>query len=507
MISLEDGMANLILDSGTKRLLELASSSEPNLSDEDVHTILSIVNTVAPKLLDGLTEGSCNRIARGLEVRCYPRDEVLFRQGDPPDAYYTVVRGAVSIYAISGDSSTPCIDDEGGGCSDEGREGNILCQLPPGSSFGELSFNENGIHSPRNAGVVSDGSHGQSRVMVRIDGSRFSGGKTTGGEATTGGLVEVEASEVAVLLCIPEALYMKELFPRHAAKHSTKEKLDFLRSSFLFQHWTGDQLIKLAYAMKTKTYAEGTVIANEGEHIEFVHMIRKGRVTVRSAVKGGNKNSVGSKRPLGSAEGDNDKKIPSPSETPRNVDIAILGDGDVVGLVEAATRSKKMRRTIVATKCTDTFVVPIYKFLHILTNQDKTKDLIQKMADKRKHWESLRLDYAAKFPTMPRNLPKDWEQMSLYILHPDSVLTEAERRQQNENQTLVSCKLREARAFYRVATTESYYVKSAEELARAEALCQEAREGASEAFRCEKKRSSFLKEVAGIEQMIRGTSR
>lgn len=67
---------NLTLDSGTKRLLELAS--EPYRSD--VQTILSIVNTVAPNLLDGLTEGSCNRIARGLEVR-YPSDEVLFRKG------------------------------------------------------------------------------------------------------------------------------------------------------------------------------------------------------------------------------------------------------------------------------------------------------------------------------------------------------------------------------------------------------------------------------------------
>ena len=145
---------NLTLDSGTKRLLELAS--EPYSSDEDIQTILSIINTVAPSLLDGLTEGSCNRIARGLEVRCYPRNEVLFRQGDPPDAYYTVIRGAVSIYALSGDSSA---------CSADAREGKFLCQLPPGSSFGELSFNANGIHSRRNAGVVSDGSHGQSKVM------------------------------------------------------------------------------------------------------------------------------------------------------------------------------------------------------------------------------------------------------------------------------------------------------------------------------------------------------
>ncbi len=326
------------------------------------------------------------------------------------------------------------------------------------------------------------------------------------------------SSKWTVLLLIPEASYMKELFPRHAAKHLTKEKLDLLRSSFLFQHWTTDQLIKLAYAMKKKSYIDGAVIACEGQQIEFLYMIQRGRVMVRSAIKGGtsnNKNSTGTgstnyeyKRPLDSDRGSNNIKN-IPPETPQNVDIAILGDGDVICLVEAATKSKKMRRTIVAvTETTDTFVIPMYKFLHtFLAHQEKTKKLIHKMADKRRHWESLRLDYAIKFPSMPRKLPKDWKQMSLYVLHPDSVLTAVERRQQKEKQALVSRKLREARSLYRVAMTETYHVKSTEELAKAEALCQEARDGASGAFRCEKKKSSFLKEVAGVEQMIRSIGR
>lgn len=129
-------MTNLVLDSGTKRLLELAS--DPHRNDDDIQTILSIINTLAPKLLDGLTEANCRNIARGLEIRSYQRDEVLFRQGDPPDAYYTIIRGAVSIYARSN-------DDTNG--EETCRDGKFLCQLPPGASFGELSFNANGKHS------------------------------------------------------------------------------------------------------------------------------------------------------------------------------------------------------------------------------------------------------------------------------------------------------------------------------------------------------------------------
>ena len=487
---------DLILDSGTKRLLEIGS--EPHRSDDDIQTILSIVNTLAPRLLDGLTQANCQNIAKGLEIRCYQRDEVLFRQGDPPDAYYTVVRGAVSIYARSEDNvngETTC------------RDGKLLCQLPPGASFGELSFNANGKHSPRNAGVVSDGSHGQSKVMVRSNG--------TGGSKTTtngGGMVEVEASDVAVLLCINEGLYMSELFPRHAAKHSTKDKLDFLRSSLLFRHWTADQLIKLAYAMKKKTYAEGTVLVREGgEHFEFVYFIRKGRVKVQSAIKGGTcKNGTGmscQKRPFSAIHSEknaNKKNDLSATETERGIDIAFLGNGEMVGLVEIATKSKKMRRTIIATKRTDVFVVPVFAFYAFLAHQDKTREFIEKMAKKRMDWEALRLDYAAKFPTMPHTLPKKWARMSSYMLHPDSILTEVERRRQNVMQTIETRKLREAKARYRVATMETFSGgKRAEDLAKAEALCQEARGGASGAFRCDKKISAFLREVADVEKMIR----
>ena len=79
------------------------------------------------------------------------------------------------------------------------------------ASFGELSFNANYQHSRRNAGVVSDGSHGQSRVKIQLNGD--------------GNVNEIDASNVAILLLIPEKTYMAELFTRHASKHQTKEKV------------------------------------------------------------------------------------------------------------------------------------------------------------------------------------------------------------------------------------------------------------------------------------------
>ena len=84
-------------------------------------------------------------------------------------------------------------------------------QLPPGASFGELSFNKDYKHSRRNASVVSDGYHGQTHVKMQT--------------GAADGIDNVEASNIAVLLLIPETTYMTEMFARDVSKHHTKDKV------------------------------------------------------------------------------------------------------------------------------------------------------------------------------------------------------------------------------------------------------------------------------------------
>lgn len=81
------------------------------------------------------------------------------------------------------------------------------------ASFGELSFNADGLHSRRNAGVISDGNHGQTRVQVQT------------GIFNTDGMNKVETSNVAILLLVPEYSYMSEMFARDSSKHQTKDKV------------------------------------------------------------------------------------------------------------------------------------------------------------------------------------------------------------------------------------------------------------------------------------------
>ena len=87
-----------MVDNSTKRLLELTSTDKRN--EDAVDEIINIVIEKVPKVFEGLA--NCNKIAiaKSLYLKCYEFGEVIFRQGDLPDAYYTVIRGAISICAL-----------------------------------------------------------------------------------------------------------------------------------------------------------------------------------------------------------------------------------------------------------------------------------------------------------------------------------------------------------------------------------------------------------------------
>ena len=78
------------------------------------------------------------------------------------------------------------------------KYGVFVTQLPPGESFGELSFSGDGNHSRRNAHVISDGNHGDSKI---------------------GAQNEANSSDACALLFIPKGVLtvgygMKKVYPR-----------------------------------------------------------------------------------------------------------------------------------------------------------------------------------------------------------------------------------------------------------------------------------------------------
>ncbi|GMI36981.1 hypothetical protein TrCOL_g2519 [Triparma columacea] len=417
--------------------LILLCSSPPQ--ERNVDEILRIVQEEAPNLLNGLAMSNNRNIARHLEIKCYANDEVVFLQNAYPDAYYTVLRGAVSIYAIMKGVKHSAEDLA---INNRLQYGKFLVQLRNGAGFGELSFNGDLNHTPRNAGVVSDGYASQSIIeSLAADEKKEKG---------------------CILLLIPERTYMSEMYALHASKNQTKHKIKFLKMCFLFNTWSMDELVRMAYAMKRKEIVKNGALVKQGDKAEYVFLVIKGKVKL----------SINSEATLKNASGE---KIGTANKM---VEIAELSEGDIVGLVEAFDGKKTMERSIHAIGAgVEVFCCNMQNFELMLRQVPKTYKLVEKIVLRRKHWETLRTEYANNFPMMKCTLPDNAVEMSKYKLSRESTMSEGELRILTEKKNSLFQNLREARSNYRTAVTKvkvKNYPKAIEAFEVSKSRCEKA---------------------------------
>jgi len=103
-------------------------------------------------------------------------------------------------------------------------------------------------------------------------------------------------SNMTVALLIPEQTYMSEMYSLHASKNNTKDKITFLKRSFLFASWSMDHLVKMAYAMKKKEFMRGEQVsraahpAEEDQTRHFANQKTKKLSTANSPGRAGRTN-------------------------------------------------------------------------------------------------------------------------------------------------------------------------------------------------------------------------
>ena len=114
-------------------------------------------------LFKDLDDSELNRVQAIAERREYSAGEVILRQGQPADAIYSVLEGAVRVTAIMADEDEVV-----------GRDEEVLVRLKPGDFFGELSFVDGSVPSlsviAENGAVLSAVPHEKLRELLDSDG-------------------------------------------------------------------------------------------------------------------------------------------------------------------------------------------------------------------------------------------------------------------------------------------------------------------------------------------------
>lgn len=405
-------MGELIVDETTRRLLELTSTKDRGPHCDE---ILSLLTEKASKLFDSLTDINKEELVRTCQIRTFKFDQLVFEQGDrPDDGYYVVLRGSVSIYRRQESEESlkekqKSLDEEeefDATKPNRTKYGRFLVSLIQGAGFGELSFNENGIHSKRNATVISEGSLGQARVETEIT-------KSDGSQD------ETNASNVAVLLLIPEQTYMRVLYTKHSSKHQTKNKISFLRQCILFQDWSYDDLVKISFAMRKRKYGKGSIIINQGDRFDKIFMLSNGTIHISL------KMTKTSNKSLSNTEKDKDVII----------EIAELSwtDHDIFGIEEMMNGSKKYKRQATALTDVETYFVDASDFLSFFKHNPESIQHMRNLVGIRNSWENLRIDFSQKFSaSIPLKLPKNAIELSNYSLSKSSILSGG-RREETSN--------------------------------------------------------------------------
>jgi cAMP-binding proteins - catabolite gene activator and regulatory subunit of cAMP-dependent protein kinases len=111
----------------------------------------------------------------------------------------------------------------------------------------------------------------------------------------------------------------------------------------------------MSYSINKKIFPKGSVIATQGNRADFVVLVQKGTILIyqKLSTKQGAKKRP-AKTSIVAFPGGNDQHH---YEDQLVVDIAKIGSHDVFGIVEAVTKSKKMKREAVATTDVEAFLI------------------------------------------------------------------------------------------------------------------------------------------------------
>ncbi|KAH8065208.1 hypothetical protein JL722_2116 [Aureococcus anophagefferens] len=214
------------------------------------------------------------------------------------------------------------------------KRGIHICDLATGCGFGELGF-QGDRQAVRSASVV--------------------------------------AAERTICLVSSANVYLKLM--ELSIKSQLRRKIDWLENCALFRHWSDEKRYEFAQSLRSYKCAKGRYVCTSGEPAAGVWFLIGGEIRVQTHLD---------------KEKENEK---APTER-RQVELALLGAGDVFGVCEHVEERREMSRSAYATKASSAYFAGTSAVLTLMFEDEVTRQLMIALTKKRRKWEALRVQQA-----------------------------------------------------------------------------------------------------------------
>ena len=292
----------------------------------------------------------------------YGAFETIFEEGDFPDGYYHILHGSVQIWKATKLSEEEVQkqreeagDDGGEGEAFYDKRGIHICDLATGCGFGELGF-QGDRQAVRSASVV--------------------------------------AAERTICLVSSANVYLKLM--ELSIKSQLRRKIDWLENCALFRHWSDEKRYEFAQSLRSYKCAKGRYVCTSGEAAGGVWFLIGGEIRVQTHLD---------------KEKENEK---APTER-RQVELALLGAGDVFGVCEHVEERREMSRSAYATKASSAYFAGTSAVLTLMFEDEVTRQLMIALTKKRRKWEALRVQQALSHAEVNVNLSAKTMLISDYL--------------------------------------------------------------------------------------------
>ena len=391
--------------------------------------IVELVHHCAPFLLEGLTLASQRAVVRALTMKEYPRGTPIFAQDDLPDGYYFILSGEVAIYKKLDEMDDADFSEQEGIFHETyGRK--LVC-LHREQGFGELAHASVGHPVVRSATVVADGDE-ESRFLDSVL-----------EDATA-------APKIYPTICLHVPAHTYILQMSKEAGEDLRRKVVVLESSLLFQHRPLEKLCEIAQHLRSQTFAAGAALAHSGCVADEIFLLKSGEITLfqtnqlaeesassiamvpvareanaakaakadkavadqslmTAAHPGGSNESrpAPNERSAGTEESNSGGvlSIASPTGAARRTEIALLGPGDIFGVVDVYNNRNhaslgQMTRSAICTTTVEVLVLSAFMFKRLVLSDERSAELVKRLVEKRTRWEALRLKCTRAYPEL-----------------------------------------------------------------------------------------------------------